>query len=97
MKLGWILPIVGLMLVAALGDWPYAYYQILRWAVCLAGAYTAWKAYESGNHGWAWIFGLIAVIFNPIAPIFLERDTWQTIDLVAAVPFLVYPLTKKHA
>ena len=91
MKKHWYLLAVGIFLLGALGSWPYAYYQLLRWVVCGVGAYSAYKAHESGRTGWAWIFGITAVLFNPIAPFHLARDTWQILDIVATLPFFVFP------
>lgn len=34
-------------------------------------------------------FGIIAVFFNPIIPIHFKRDTWQLIDLIVAVLFII--------
>ena len=92
-KENWFVFVAALFLIGALGDWPYGYYQILRWVVCGVGAYSAYRAYESGHTGWAWVFGIVAVLFNPIMPFYLERGTWQILDLVAAIPFLIYPFT----
>ena len=97
MKRHWYLVATGVFLLGALGSWPYAYYQLLRWVVCGVGAYSACKAHESGRTGWAWVFGVIAVLFNPIVPFYFARDTWQVLDLVAVIPFFAFPFTKqKH-
>ncbi len=79
------------MLLWAMADNPYSYYQILRWVVCAIAGYSAFLAYERKNNTWAWIFGVMTVLFNPIAPIHFERETWAILDLVAAV-FLVASL-----
>ena len=96
MKKYWYLLAVGIFLLGAMGDWPYTYYQLLRWVVCGVGAYSAYIAYESGRTGWAGVFAVIAVLFNPIVPFYMQKEAWQALDLAAAVPFLVYPFTKKH-
>jgi hypothetical protein len=81
--------IAALMLLAALGDWPYGYYQLLRVVVCGAGAYIAWLSYHSRYPWAAWLFGFVAVLFNPFAPIHLSRGTWQPVDFVCAVLFVL--------
>ncbi|OIO54797.1 hypothetical protein AUJ46_02310 [Candidatus Peregrinibacteria bacterium CG1_02_54_53] len=83
--------IVGtaLMLFLALADFPYAYYQILRWVVCGVAAYSAYNAHEHRSIVWTWIFGVVAILFNPIAPIHFQRETWMTLDVAAAVIFLI--------
>ncbi len=58
------------MLFWALADNPYGYYQILRWVVC---GLTRYLAYRNDKNVWAWIFGVTAVLFNPIAPIYREK------------------------
>ena len=95
MKKHWYLLVAGIFLLGALGSWPYAYYQLLRWVVCGVGAYSAYMAYESGRTGWAWLFGIVAILFNPIIPFYMQRETWQVLDIAAAFPFLVFPFTKK--
>jgi len=72
------------LLFLALGSHPYGYYQVLRWAITIIGAYSAYLAHESKDTTWAWIFGLIALLFNPIIPFTFARDTWQMIDLITA-------------
>lgn len=95
MKHYWYMFGVGLFLLGAFGAWPYVYYQVLRWIVCVAGAYSAYTTHKSGSTGWTWMFGIIAVLFNPITPFFMKRETWQILDLITAVPFLYFPFTKK--
>ena len=36
-----------------------------------------------------WIFAVVAVVYNPIAPIRLPRDTWEVINWVTAGLFVV--------
>lgn len=64
---------------------PYFYYQIQRWLICILTAYCAYKSYESHNISWAWVLGIIAVLFNPIAPIYLNREIWSFIDVITAI------------
>jgi hypothetical protein len=51
---------------------------------------------------WAWIFGILAVLFNPLAPIYLQRATWQIIDsaaigvIVTAAIFFWRPSLKRE-
>jgi hypothetical protein len=81
--------IAVLVLFGGLADNPYFYYQIQRWFICGLTSYCAYKAYEKHNISWAWIFGVIAVLFNPIAPIYLNREMWSMIDVATAVILIV--------
>jgi hypothetical protein len=81
--------VAALMLFGALGQWPYGYYQLLRFVVCGVGAYTAFVAYQWQKLWATWLFGFIAILFNPLIPIHLTREIWQLIDLVCAILFVV--------
>jgi len=82
--------------IALLGDWPYGYYQLLRVVVCGAGAYIAWLSHHS-KYPWAvWVFGFVAILFNPLAPVHLPRATWGLLDLVCAWLFLAAAAAKRQ-
>jgi hypothetical protein len=80
--------IPAVMLFVAMGKRPYAYYQIMRWVVCAVAVFVAYNAWTF-KRAWAlWMFGFVAVLFNPLVPIHMKRDTWQVIDLLAAGAFV---------
>jgi Flp pilus assembly protein TadB len=56
------------------------FYTFLRWVCCAAFAYSAITAFQMKRVAWVWIFAILAVLFNPIAPFYLQRGTWQVID-----------------
>jgi uncharacterized membrane protein YccC len=73
------------MLLGALGRHPYGYYTLLRWVVCGATAYSAFEAVKVKKEGWAIMFGIIAVLFNPFVPARLDRATWSLFDCGTAI------------
>ncbi len=75
------------MLLGALGKWPYVYYRLLRWVVCAAAVFRAYYGSAWKRYGAAWLFGFLAILFNPLEPIHLSRETWQIIDVLAALAF----------
>ena len=89
--------IAATMLLGALADWPYGYYQLLRLVTCGASVYIAVLAY-SWEKVWAtWLFGFIAVLFNPLLPVHLPRELWQPIDLIFAVIFVAIAFILKDS
>ena len=80
--------IAAVMLFGALGRWPYGYYQLLRFVVCGVSVYVAYTAYTWQKMWAVWLFGFIAVLFNPLIPIHLSREAWQPIDSICAILFL---------
>ena len=89
LKENWFKLLAILFLLGALWDWPYSYYQFLRWFILGTGGYLTYLTYNSERKIWAGIFGVIALLFNPIIPFYLQKDTWQFIDIVVAIIFFV--------
>lgn len=83
----------AVLLLWALADHPYGYYTMLRWVVSGVAAWTAFEARGAGSRGLAWLFGIAALMFNPIVPVHLDRQTWAWIDVVQAIAFIAVSLT----
>lgn len=77
-----------MLLLVALGQHPYGYYTFLRWTVTIAAIVVAWVAWNSTAQWATWPFVGIAVLFNPIAPVYLDRETWRPIDVLCALVFI---------
>lgn len=88
LKHNWLNVMAALVLLGASGRWPYGYYQMLRWVACVAAAYAAYAAYRAKKAFWQWLMVTVAILFNPIAPFYLKRETWQAFDVLAALIFI---------
>ena len=77
------------MLFGTFAQPQYGYYNLLRWVVCGVAGYAVFCAWEIGKKGWVVTFAVVAIAFNPVVPIRLDRGTWAVIDLAAAMLFLV--------
>ena len=85
----WLSLVAALMLLGALTALPYVYYQLLNWVVLGAAVVTAYRAHNRKRETWMWIFIVIAVVFNPVAPLHLRPSDWRLADIVAALLFFV--------
>lgn len=88
-----ILPTLGLILLAFMEGWSYEFFTLLRFVVCGSTAYVAWLAYKDQQEKWSWLFGAIAILFNPLLPIYLTREIWVVIDFITAI-FLLFAILK---
>lgn len=99
-----VLPIIiAVILFTSIADLPYAFYQIMRIAVPLLSAIYLVFAFTSTDG-----FNLmhlpniiIVILWNPIAPIYMDKDSWIIIDLIAGISqvimtFYAYRLWKKE-
>jgi hypothetical protein len=71
----------------------HALNQILRWIVCCIIILIAVYAQRWKNTWAVWTFAVMAILFNPIAPIHLTRDSWTVIDGIAAVVIIIGAVT----
>jgi len=55
------------------------FYTLLRWVCCAAFAYSAVAAFQMKRRAWTWVFGILAVLFNPLARFHLKHGTWLII------------------
>lgn len=77
-----------LLLIAIFPIEEYSYYILLRWVVCLAAIYFCYYYYKEKIIGWAWIMGIIAIIFNPLIPLYLKKGIWAVLDFITAIIFV---------
>lgn len=84
-----LLVITALMLFAAIGSWDYSYYKAVRWVTCFTFAWSSYIAWHSGFRYRVAVFFAIAVLFNPIVPIHLDKAIWQVVDAAVAVIVIV--------
>jgi hypothetical protein len=80
--------LASLMLFIGTALLPYGYYQILRWIVCSMAIFNAYIAYRFEKALYIVIFGIIAILFNPIFIISFQKDVWQTVDIICGIVFV---------
>jgi hypothetical protein len=85
----WLCIISGVMAFLAIFPWVYEYYQVLRIVLCVSSAIIAYDFYSSKLNGWALAFVAIAILFNPISPVYMTKASWVGIDLITAVLFFI--------
>ena len=78
-----------MLLLAIPVIWLYSYFQILRWVVMGVALYNTYLAYEAKEKTWVFVMGAIAILFNPIFPIYFQKGTWAILDLITSVLMFV--------
>jgi hypothetical protein len=84
----WVFIVPIALLLIGLADLPTGYYTLVRIVVCLVSALSCYWSYKSDDRvGVAAVtFGLLALLFNPIIPIYLhDKEVWTVIDIAAAL------------
>jgi hypothetical protein len=80
----------AVLLIAAFTEWPYFMYVLLRVFICGSSAYIASKLYSRHRVPLTWLFGAIAVLFNPVLPVRMARSDWQATNVLAAIIFIAF-------
>jgi len=75
---------VIVLLVLAATPLPYGFYTLIRIIVCLFMAWAAVIFFKKEVETLPWIFIALAVLFNPIIPVYLSKEIWVVIDLGCA-------------
>jgi len=97
MNIKWLSIISGiLLLLGILNFWPYAYYILLRWIISGVAVVNAYGFSKAKFTGWAFVFGSLAFLFNPIIPIYLNKSSWNGIDLISAIVFFLAAYSIKN-
>lgn len=81
--------ISAVMLLIAILPLPYRYYTLLRWVVCFSAIFSTWIANKLGKKSWLFLMAIIALFFNPLIPIHLDKGTWVLIDFIVAILFFI--------
>jgi hypothetical protein len=85
----------GLLLLAIV-NLPYGYYRFLRIAITIIAGINAFSVYEKDNKGLFIVFIAVAILFNPLIPIYLDKATWTPIDLITGLFFGVTAFIKTN-
>lgn len=82
---------IAVLLIAA-GLWPQLtpYEVVVRFLVAAGAIVVMFEAFQARNYAVAAVFAALALLYNPVAPVFSFSGDWQRALVVAsAVPFVV--------
>jgi hypothetical protein len=86
-----LLAVAAAALFAATLNLPIGYFTFLRILVTIAS--VAVVVNEDGINLWVILFGLIAILFNPLFPVYFhDKSTWIPIDIACGILFLIKSL-----
>ena len=78
-------------------DLPIGFYTLLRIVVTIGSVAVVVTEFENGINFWVITFGLIAILFNPLIPIYLnDKSAWMPIDIIGGKFFVIKSFTLKQ-
>lgn len=91
----YLLVACALLLIAVM-PMPYGYYQFLRIAITLVVSINAFELYNKNKSTLLVMFVSIIILYNPIIPVHLSKETWMPINLLTAVFLGVFAFVHKN-
>jgi hypothetical protein len=86
----------GLMFIGLM-DLPIGYYTFLRIVVTIGSVAIVLTELENGLNFWVITFGIIAILFNPFIPIYLnDKSAWIPFDIFGGILFIIKAITLKN-
>lgn len=80
--------LLTILLFGCLIDFPYGYYQFVRYAALLGFTYLAFNANEKGFSYEVFIYVALAILFQPFIKIALGRTIWNIVDVIVGIGLL---------
>lgn len=68
---------------------PYGYYTFLRLVACGVFAWAAFIGFERKHKVLPWVYGILAILFNPFMKIHLPKEVWAVVDIASAAFLLL--------
>ena len=89
---------LGALLLIAAAPLPYTYYIFMRNVTFIAAAVLAYHNFNTINktNAWPWIFLFIAILFNPMIPVYMQKYLWIIIDILIGSLFLLLAYKNKN-
>lgn len=88
--------ILAVLMLLCLAPMPYGYSQLVRFVAMVVFSLMAYQYYCRNKSIAAMVFGVLALLFQPIYKIALGRATWNVIDVVVAALLIgLYALEKR--
>lgn len=86
--------ILAVFLLLCLGKMSYGFYQFVRFLAFAGFSYLAYLQHKFNETDRMFLFGILALLFQPFFPIALGKTMWTTIDVIIA-GYLIYLIVRK--
>ena len=83
-----VIYICVVMLFLGAAPLPYGYYMLLRLVACGVFTFAAFVSFDRKYKTLPWVYGLLALLFNPIIKVHLPKEAWVFVDIAAGLLLL---------
>lgn len=86
--------VLAILFFICLADMPYGYYQFVRFVGLIGFAILAYQANQQGRQTEMFIYGGLAVLFQPFFKIALGREMWNIVDVIVGIGLILSIFSK---
>lgn len=86
---------LAVLMFGCLLNMPYGYYQLVRFIALIGFGVLAYQANQQSRQTEMFIYGALALLFQPFFKIALGRELWNIVDVIVGVGLLVSLAKKK--
>ena len=86
---------LSMILLSCLYDFPYGYYQLVRFISLIGFGYLSYSYYRAEKQNIAVFFIALAVLFQPFLKISLGREIWNIVDVLVAFVLVLTLFNKR--
>ncbi len=85
-----ILALVAALSFVAIAPLPYGFYTFVRITVCGCAGVICYQLWNADYRGaWLWLWGMVAVLYNPVAKIHMSKELWMAANVLAGALFAI--------
>ena len=81
--------ILAILMFICLADVPYGYFQFVRFAALVGFGILAIAASNDESQTEMFIYGALALLFQPFFKIALGREVWNVVDVIVGAGLLI--------
>ena len=68
---------------------PYGFYHFVRLSGLIGFVFLAYKANQQGKQNEMFVYGGLALLFQPIFKIPLGRELWNIVDVIVGIGLII--------
>lgn len=80
---------LAVLMFGCLLNMPYGYYQLVRFIALIGFGVLAYQANQQSRQTEMFIYGALALLFQPFFKIALGRELWNIVDVIVGIGLLV--------
>lgn len=87
--------VLATLLLLCLLDFPYGYYQLVRFVATMVFGYLAYSTQQENKKNEVFVYISLAVLFQPFIKIALGRTLWNIVDVIVALGLIFNVISQK--